>query len=176
MPRRLKNFVFITFWSICNHFFCSNVFCCLFSFYRRRLTQIHTCTHTQAVFWCDLQHLQAGIQLLPCQWSVQPSGCTSLRFSLQPPSSLSSITASTSGALSDVKRHLPPRKTRSFNFYVTFAKYVPKQCAKWRFPLLVRITFKLELLHFYFLSVKYCLIFRKKERSLDQKSQPLLIC
>lgn len=48
----------------------------------------HTHTHTQAIHWCDLQHIQTGIQLPPCQWPIQPSGCTSLRFS---PASVQSI-------------------------------------------------------------------------------------
>lgn len=98
------------------------IYTTLFEFYRLRLTLIHRCTdthrhipnththtHTEAILHCDLQNMQAGIQLPPCQWPIQPSGCTSLRSSLHSLSSLYSITSSTSGALSSIKRSSYPQ-------------------------------------------------------------------
>lgn len=63
--------------------------------------------------------MQPGIQLPPCQWPIQPSGCTSLRVSLQPTSSLYSITSSTSDALSSIKWcSYPHHCERSFSTFV----------------------------------------------------------
>ncbi len=107
-------------YSLCKFLFCFTrqeecVFCCtLSSVYLNftdtdthrhiPITHTHTHTHSQAILWCDLQHMQAGIQLPPCQWPIQPSGCTSLRLSLQPPSSVYTITSSTLGAPSSIKQ------------------------------------------------------------------------